>query len=158
FEKFIALSPSGQNTGVVLNDLAWLYSENLGDVNRAYELARRARELLPSDANAADTLGWVLSRRGDYARALPLLQESAAKLSEQPEVLFHLGVTHYMLGEEGPAKVNLQNALQLGREVAWRAEAQDRLDTLAIAPKQIDPRQVAELEKKLVSRPDDPVV
>src|SRR5262245_3801686 len=158
FEQFIAISPSGPNTGTVLNDLAWLYSENLGDLNRAYELARRARDLLPGNANAADTLGWVLYRRGEYVRALPLLQESAAKLSEEPEVLFHLGITHYMLGEEGPAKVNLQNALQLGRAAVWRLEAEDRLDVLAIDPTKTDTRQVGELEKKLASRPDDPVV
>ena len=74
-----------------LNNLAVLYSEHLGQLDTAYDLAKRARELSPDDAHVADTFGWILFKRGDYGKALPLLQESAAKTPEAPEYQFHLG-------------------------------------------------------------------
>ena len=49
-------------------------------------------------------------KKGDYGNALRLLQESAGKLPDLPEIQFHLGMAHYMLGEEEPARVALQKA------------------------------------------------
>ena len=60
-----------------LNNLACLYSEQLNDLNKAYDLARKAHELQPQEASAGDTLGWVLYKRGDYQQALSILQNSA---------------------------------------------------------------------------------
>ena len=42
--------------GPALNDLAYLYSERLGRIDEAYELAKRARDAAPDDSNTADTL------------------------------------------------------------------------------------------------------
>ena len=66
-------------------------------------MAEQARQLQPDNAYIADTLGWILYRRGDYARALRLLGEAAEKLPTAAETQYHLGMTHYMMGEEGPA-------------------------------------------------------
>lgn len=155
YEKVLAVNPK---VAPALNNLAWLCAEHLGELDRAYELARKARDLQPASPSYADTLGWVHYRRGEYAQALPLIAGSAEKLPEEPEVQYHLGMTHYMLGEEVPAKVALQKALLLGREGAWRHEAQEHLRILEMDVAGGGAAAVAELEKKTAQRPNDPVV
>jgi tetratricopeptide (TPR) repeat protein len=63
-----------------LNNLAYLHSEQLPDMQKAWTYARRARELLPNAPVTADTLGWVHFKRGEYAEALRLLLEAAEKM------------------------------------------------------------------------------
>ena len=95
YEKVLASAP---NFAPALNNLAVLYSDNLGQPDKAYDLAKRAREDAPDDPHSADTLGWILYKKGDYGSALPLLQESASKLHGDPDIRFHLGMTQYMVG------------------------------------------------------------
>jgi len=155
YEQVLTLNP---NFAPALNNLAWLCAEHLGDLDRAHELARKARDLQPANPSYTDTLGWVLFRRGEYARALPLLADSAQKLPEEPEVQFHLGMTHYMLAEETAAKIALQKALLPGREGAWRAEAQEHLRILQLEGAGQGSTDRAALERMAAQRPKDPVV
>jgi tetratricopeptide (TPR) repeat protein len=87
---------------------------------KAYEVARKARELLPNDPSTADTLGWILYKRGEYTWALSLLQESANsdRLSDNPEVQFHLGMTYYMINDEARAGKWLRRAISSTQEFA----------------------------------------
>src|SRR3974390_829280 len=54
------------NAFEALNNLANLYCQRLGEPNRAYELAEKARRLRPSNPFADDTLGWIVYKRKDY--------------------------------------------------------------------------------------------
>ena len=107
YEKVLSINP---NFVPALNNLAYLDAERLNDLDKAYELARRARDLQGDDPAIADTLGWVLSKRGDYQQALTILQESAEKLPDNPEIQFHLGMTAYAMGQTDIAKVALKKA------------------------------------------------
>jgi Tfp pilus assembly protein PilF len=155
YEKLLALAP---RSGLVLNNLAYLYSEHLGDLDKAYEAGWKARELRPEDPSAADTFGWILYKRGDYARALPLLRESAEKVPGSSEVLYHLGMCHYMVGDEAAARGFLERALQPNQEFPGRAEAAQRLSALSLDPNSADPQTIAALEKMLAESPRDPIV
>jgi tetratricopeptide (TPR) repeat protein len=155
YEKVLALRP---NSALALNNLATLYCDQFQQLDRAYELARRARELDDQSADIADTLGWVLCKRGEYSRALPLLREAASKLTDNPEVLYHLGLVHYMLGQEQPARTALQQALETNRDFPGKTDAQRRLAVLAIDTKAPSPSLIAELEKRLADQPDDPIL
>ena len=97
YEKLLVISP---NDVPALNNLAFLNAEHLIDLDKALELARKARDLQPQDPSVGDTFGWVLYKRGDYQQALPILQESAEKSADTPEIQFHLGMTAYMMGRE----------------------------------------------------------
>ena len=68
YEKLLAIRP---NFSLALNNLAYLYCEQLNDLDRAQKLAETARDVTHDDAATADTLGWVAYKRGDY-RALAL--------------------------------------------------------------------------------------
>ena len=59
-----------------------LYSENLGQLDKAYELAKKASEAAPNQPHFADTLGWIEFKRRNYANALRLLRDSAIKLPD----------------------------------------------------------------------------
>ena len=86
-------------------------------------MAEKARQVSPTDPATADTLGWILYKKGDYARARALLEESAGKMSEQPEVQLHVGMVRYMMGDERAARTALQEAAASKDEFPDKAEA-----------------------------------
>jgi tetratricopeptide (TPR) repeat protein len=155
YEKVLATDPA---YGPALNNLAFLYSERLGQPDKAHKLAQSAREALPHDPSVADTLGWILYKQGEYARASTLIQESASKLPNNPEVQFHLGMTHYALGEEAPARVALQRAIQPATDSPFKAEASRRLALLEINPQAAGSEILADLEKRHTQEPRDLVI
>jgi tetratricopeptide (TPR) repeat protein len=153
YEKAVTIDP---NHGSAVNNLANLYSEHFGELDKAQELAQKARALLPSRGETADTLGWVLYRKGQYARALALLEESAEKLPENPEARFHLGMAHYMMGNEDAARVELEKALHLSTSFPGAEDAQQNLAVLSIdATKDASAR--AAIDQALARRKDDPI-
>jgi tetratricopeptide (TPR) repeat protein len=155
YEKILIINP---RFSPALNNLAYLYSEHFGQLEKAYEMARKSRDLLAYDPYTADTLGWILYKRREYPWALSLLQESTAKLAAEPEVLFHLGMTHYMMGEEEPARISLQRALDLKKSFPGREEAESRLAVLLIDITVADSKIIADLETRLAQRPGDPII
>ena len=152
YEKALVISPK---FSLALNNLAYLYSEQLDDLGRAYELSQKARSLLPGDPATADTLGWILYKRGQYSSALSLLQESAGKLPDEPEVQFHLGKTYYMLSEAGQATVAFQRALQSSRDFQGKDECKQCLAVLAVDVKTAGADARASLEKRVAGQPGD---
>lgn len=152
YEKVLAVST---NSPLAMNNLAYLYSERLGQLDKAHELAQRARDLRPNDPAVADTLGWILFRRGEYGKALELIRESAEKLSSEPEVQYHLGAAHYRLGEEDMARLALQRALESKREFLGRNEAERMLSILSIDTKSSSDQGISILEKALAAYPGD---
>ena len=129
YEKLLAING---NNALALNNLAVVYSERFDQIDKALDLAKRARTNFPNNPNFADTLGWVMFRKGDYRNALPLLQEGAAKLTDNPEVQYHLAMAHYMLGDEAAATTALQKAVQLPSAFPQKEEAQQRLAILTM--------------------------
>ena len=96
YEKLLAINPKFVPA---LNNLAYLDAEKFNEPDKAYDLAQKARTLDPSNPAVADTLGWAAFKRGDYQQALALFQESAGKAGSNPEIQFHLGMAHYMMGQ-----------------------------------------------------------
>ena len=154
YEKILALNP---NQSAAMNNLAWLYSDHLGDLDKAYALAQRARQLLPNDPATADTLGWIYFKKGQYTPALAMFQQSAAGLPNNPEVLFHFGLTYYMAADEDSAREELQSAIGLDAPFPDRAECQKYLDFLNMDPATAGDAARAGLERRISEQPDDPV-
>ncbi|HWD18130.1 MAG TPA: tetratricopeptide repeat protein [Verrucomicrobiae bacterium] len=154
YEKLLTVNP---RFPAALNNLAYLYSENLNDLDKAYTDAQKARTLRPLDPYCGDTLGWILYKRGDYPRALALLREAAEGEPGDPEVQYHLGMTYYTLGEEAPARLALQNTVSSLTPTPVKADAQRRLAILAINPQNADNKTVETLEQALKSDPHDSI-
>jgi tetratricopeptide (TPR) repeat protein len=153
YERLLAVNPQ---YGPALNNYAYLCSEQLGQLEKAFQLSQKARAAFPQDPATADTLGWIQYRRGNYSAALPLIQEAAEKLPADPEVQYHLGMAHYMLGEAESARTTLQRSLQLSTNFVGRIEAQQRLALLT--PNAADARTIPELEKELNQQPNDSIL
>lgn len=152
YEQMLALDPQ---SSVALNNLAYLYSEYLNQPDKAYEFAKKARNLLPADPSTADTLGWVLYHRGDYAGAQSLLAESVQKLSRSADVQYHYGRVSYMLGQESTAAAALKRALQLNPAFEGHEDCQRCLDVLALDTANVPVSAQSMLEKRVVDVPND---
>jgi Flp pilus assembly protein TadD len=120
YEAVLAINPGFVPAA---NNLAYIYLDNQGDIEKALQLAKTARDGAPEDPNVADTLGWTLYKKGNYEWALVYLQESATKIPDKAEVLYHLGMTHYQLGNVDDAKKALNRALEIGPEFNGAPEA-----------------------------------
>ena len=155
YEKILAVNPQ---YSPALNNLAWLYSDSLGDLDKAYTLAQHARRLLPNDPSTADTLGWILFKQGNYTSALSLFQQSAAGLPNDPEVQFHSALAYYMLGDEDSARQQFQNATAQGTEFPDRDQCQKYLDILNVDPATADSATRASLEQQFSKQPGDTIV
>jgi tetratricopeptide (TPR) repeat protein len=127
YEKLLSITP---NSAAAMNNLAYLYAERFDQLDKAYELARKARALQPRDPLIADTLGWTFYRRADYQEALVLLRESAGKLPDNASAQFHFGMASYMMGETDAAEKALRRALSADADLADKPEAQRRLTFL----------------------------
>ncbi|HEY4300858.1 MAG TPA: tetratricopeptide repeat protein [Candidatus Didemnitutus sp.] len=154
YEKIIVLDP---RYAPALNNLAYLYSEQLHDNARALRMAQRAREVLPNDAHVADTLGWILYQGGQFTWALALLEESAAKLPDSPAIQFHVAMTHLALGDETAGRQAFQRALHAANDFDGRTEAEEALALLAIDPAHFRPADQAVIDRALARRPDNPI-
>jgi tetratricopeptide (TPR) repeat protein len=154
YEKLLGIEP---DSSVALNNLACIYADHLNQLDKAYPLARRASEITPSDPRIADTLGWILFRRGEYTPALVALRESAATLDSIPVVQYHFGMACYMAGYESDAIKAFGRALQLNGDFAEKGDCRQRLAILSIDSKQAGADTCAWLEKWTANYPNDPV-
>jgi tetratricopeptide (TPR) repeat protein len=154
YEKLLAVNP---NFVLVLNNLAYLYAEHLNNLDKAYELARKARDAQPQDPAIADTFGWVLYKRGDYQQALSLLQDSAEKAPDNPEIQFHLGMTAYMMGQTDVARAAFKKAANAVKDFPSKDESKRRLAMLETGTSVSPELSIAQLEAKTKEQPNDPV-
>ena len=152
YEKLVSINP---NFVTALNNLAYLYAEQLNNLDKAYELARKARDLQGEDAAVGDTLGWVLYKRGDYQQALTILQESAEKAADNPEIQFHLGMTAYMMGQTDVAKAALRKAAGSDKDFPGKDESKRRLASLDSGKAGLPELSVSQLEAMTKAQPND---
>ena len=152
YQKLLSTNP---NFVPALNNLAYLYSEQLNDLDKAYDLARKAHELVGQDPSVGDTFGWVLYKRGDYQQALPILQESAGKAADNPEIQFHLGMTAYMMGQADLARAALRKAVSAAKDFPDKDESKRRLALLGSGTGASPELSVSQLEAMTKERPND---
>ncbi|MFO0687284.1 MAG: tetratricopeptide repeat protein [Myxococcota bacterium] len=113
YEQSIALDPK---LAEAQNNLAFLLAESDRDLDRALELARQARALLPDDPTTADTLGWVYLKRDLPEPAIEhLLAAEAARKPGDPErgaVQHHLALAYAADGRHAKAVEVAREALR----------------------------------------------
>ncbi|MBX3744463.1 MAG: tetratricopeptide repeat protein [Verrucomicrobiae bacterium] len=143
------------NSVVALNNSAFLLAEHFNDLEGGYQLALRARDLAREDPLIADTLGWIEYRRGRYPDALRLLTEAAARAPDLPEIQYHLGMAHYMMGQEEPARVALRKAADAPAPFPGQEIARQHLALLDWDPARVDASTIAALIQRRQEAPRD---
>lgn len=110
--------------------MAGLYTDHLGDQQKAQEHAAKAREVFTDDPELAKILGKIAYRRSDYRTAVRFLQESGRKQPRDAEILYFLGMAHYSLQEKNESKQALDRALALDPNASFASEAKKILAKL----------------------------
>jgi tetratricopeptide (TPR) repeat protein len=97
------------------NNLAYIYAESGEQLDRALDLAQDAKAALPDSANVADTLGWVLYRRGIPSAAISYLKEaeshSEGNAGMSGPIRYHLAQAYEADGEKEQSKQALERAI-----------------------------------------------
>ena len=115
------------NAGVAANNLAWLYADHLNDMDRALDLARRAKVALPDVPNVSDTLGWIYTKRRLNEMAIPLLAEAVKAEPKHADYHYHLAVAFMHSGKKAAARKEMTAAATLDSNIRTRNEAREIL-------------------------------
>jgi len=138
YESAIALDAS---LGESKNNLAYLLAEQGGDLDRALDLAQEAKALLPDNPNTADTLGWVLYKRGIPSAAIGYLREAMAGLAGDENALgvvrHHLALAYEANEQPDKALETLDVAIAIadrieksGGQAGWAGDVRAMADRL----------------------------
>lgn len=123
-ETVLALQP---NDPVALNNLAWIYQAR--NDPRARAMAQKAYLLAPGP-QAADTLGWILTKQGNFKMGLLLLTQAARNLSNDPAIFYHLAVALNDAGQKDKAIDVLTQLVNVPVEFADKPASRKLLDEL----------------------------
>ena len=115
------------NFAVAIANTAWVDAQEGKDLDVALGMAQKAKSLEPDVPSITDTLAWVMYKRGDYANAMPLLQECVQKSPDSAEFHYHLGMTLLASGQKTKGKEQLQAALRLNLNTANTQQARQAL-------------------------------
>ncbi|CAB1276791.1 XrtA/PEP-CTERM system TPR-repeat protein PrsT [Candidatus Nitrosacidococcus tergens] len=85
--SFTKLHDQAPEDIIVLNNLAWLMRDE--NPKRALGYAQQALTLDPENPEVMDTLGTLLLKQGEPAKALKLLEKAAEKLPKNQTIQFH---------------------------------------------------------------------
>ena len=144
YEKALEYDPT---LGESKNNLAYLMAEAGQDLDRALKLAQEAKAAMPDSANAADTLGWVLYKRGVASAAVGYLREAVqVARPDDPaigEIRNHLSLAYEATGDIDKAIETLELALddlerlRAGKHVrqdpSWAPVVRARIEQLKAA-------------------------
>ncbi len=144
YEAALDLDP---DMGETKNNLAYLLAEEGKDLDRALKLAQEAKAAMPDSPNAADTLGWVLYKRGVSSAAIGYLREAiqVAKPDDPGigEIRAHLSLAYEASGDKAKAIETLEASLKhleelkaagkLRAEPAWAERARGDIERLKAA-------------------------
>jgi tetratricopeptide (TPR) repeat protein len=127
YEAALRIQPS---YGPAANNLAAIMLDHNGSIDQAVSLAQVARQTMPENANAADTLGWAYYNKGTYRFAAELLEEATKKRPDNPEYFYHLGLTYAKLDDRAKAVGALKKAMALDPNFKYAKQTQENLDRL----------------------------
>lgn len=150
YEEAVKLDP---NLAIAKNNLAYLMADTGTNLDRALDLAQEAKAQMPDNGNVADTLGYVLLKKGIPEAAIGYLQESESSFKPgDPEVgivRMHLAMAYEANKQPEKARETLSRAIAsldesqkaaVAQGVAapadppWAAEARSMLERLSAAP------------------------
>jgi tetratricopeptide (TPR) repeat protein len=123
YRQLVAVDP---NNAEALNNLAYLLSEINHQPAEALKYAQKAKELNPESPEYADTLGWVLYRKGLYPLAVQELERAASKKGS-PVWKYHLAMAYARTGEPRRARTMLDAALKQNPNLPEAKAAQEVL-------------------------------
>jgi Flp pilus assembly protein TadD len=120
-----------------LNFVGFAWAERGERLDEAEALVRRALRLAPRSGHMIDSLGWILFRKGQLARAVELLEEADRLSGPDPAILDHLGDAYRASHRPADAAAAWRRALRTegdeppAETMALRASLERKLRDLA---------------------------
>ncbi|MCP4486290.1 MAG: tetratricopeptide repeat protein [Gammaproteobacteria bacterium] len=94
-----------------LNALGFTLADRTDRYEEAFQLLKRAIEIMPEDAAIIDSFGWVNYRLGHYDEAIMLLRRALSRFDDS-EIASHLGEVLWVSGKYDEARKVWKKALQ----------------------------------------------
>lgn len=129
YERVLDLDP---HAAVAANNLAWLTSEQGGNLDQASELAQMAKSQAPDQPAFNDTLGWIYFKKNLAEESIPLFRQSLEKNPDNALTHYHLGMAYAKLGEDAKAITALKRSLSLDPHLSTAGDARRALAELQI--------------------------
>jgi tetratricopeptide (TPR) repeat protein len=109
------------------NNLAYLLAGQGRELNKALDLALRAKRSNPDDPAISDTLGLVYYKKGLYDYAIGELNTAVHKLPDSAVIRYHLGMAYLKKGNAEKSRRELEKALNLNDSFEGAEEARKAL-------------------------------
>jgi tetratricopeptide (TPR) repeat protein len=122
-KRFPAFTPAQKS-------LASLYSNDPTTLDKAYDLATKARKQVPEDADLTRILAEISYKKKDFAYALQLLNESARKKPLDGLGLYYLGLSSLQQKQKAQARDALERALKAGLPEPFSTQARQAISQL----------------------------
>ena len=103
---------------LVLNYLAYSWTEQGIKLDQAHDMIERAVAQRPTDGYIIDSLGWVLYMQGRYDDAVRQLERAIELRPGDPTINDHLGDAYWKVGRRVEARFQWQRVLTLKSEDA----------------------------------------
>jgi tetratricopeptide (TPR) repeat protein len=113
-----------------MNNLAYFLAERNMEMNKALDLARKARELGGENPAIMDTLGWIYYKKEIYDSAIQEFSNCVEKEPGNPIFNYHLGLAYNKKWDYINAKKYLEKALELDKEFKGADEARKILEQI----------------------------
>jgi tetratricopeptide (TPR) repeat protein len=120
-----------KSAAIASNNLAWIYTENSGNLDAALALAQTAKAALPDSADVSDTLGWIYFKKKMLPQALTSLKEASARDPKNTLIQYHLGLAYASNSEYALAKPILSAALKADPNSPSAGDAKAALNLIA---------------------------
>src|SRR3546814_8293510 len=110
--KAMELAP---DQAVVLNYLGYALLDRNLNLDEAQRLIEKASALRPRDGAITESLAWVYFQRGDFLRAIALLEQAVQVAPDEPTINEHLGDAYWRIGRKYEARYSWR-AARVGAE------------------------------------------
>jgi tetratricopeptide (TPR) repeat protein len=108
YEKLMKANP---DSPVSYQELALVYNDKLNDEKNALRYARQGISKFPSDSKSYDILGWIHFQNKRYSEAIKQFQKAVSLTQDNPQYLYHLGLSYLQKGDRASANDVLHKAL-----------------------------------------------
>ena len=125
YEGALKLQPDNPEA---LNTLAYAWAEKGVNLDKAQSMVEQALMMEPDAAHIIDTMGWVLYRRDEAAKAIPFIERASQMMPYDATVNDHLGDVYNAAGRRQEAIFMWQRALNYAESDKQRADIQAKLD------------------------------
>ena len=128
-KAFLDSIKANPNNSLSLNYLGYLWLDKRKNIDEAFNMVKRAADLLPDDPNIMDSLALGYYLKQDYQTALELAEKSTDLISYSSVAYAHLGDIYNALGRKREARYQYRKALDLTSDITpeLKAELEQKL-------------------------------